>query len=323
MKLTFLGTGSAVPTRTRNTTALALQLEQRSEWWLFDCGEGTQHQVLRSTFTLPKLRRIFISHMHGDHCFGLPGLLATRSLQSAEMPLDLYGPAGLSDFIQGIRATTGTHFSYPLHVHGAKNGEIAFEDDEISVRAVEVVHAGKTFAYIVDEKSQPGRFRIEDATRLGIPAGPIYAKLKRGESATLDDGRVIDGKTLVDPPRSGRKLALIFDSCDSSNVLPFAQNADLMLHEATFLESRDKEHAHEYGHSTSADAARFAQQANAKRLVLSHFSSRYDNYEPGEPNISDLLAEAKAVFPEREIIAAKDFLTLEIQRPDQALKPAE
>ncbi|HYG75441.1 MAG TPA: ribonuclease Z [Planctomycetota bacterium] len=314
MKLTFLGTSAAAPTRSRNTTAVALQLDQRSDWWLFDCGEGTQHQVMRSSFTLPRLSRIFVSHLHGDHCFGLPGLLATRGLQSGQTPVDLYGPAALSEYLNGVRRATGTHFQFPVTINEVRSGEIAYEDDEVSIRAVAVQHGGPTFAWILDEKPQAGRFRIEEAQKLNIPPGPVYAKLKAGETVTLADGRTIDGKSLVDPPRTGRKLALVFDTCDASALAPFAQNADLLLHEATFLQS-DNQQAKEYGHSTGADAARFAAAINAKRLVLSHFSSRYEQYDPAMPSVANILAEAQALLPGREVIAAKDFLTIEIQRP--------
>ena len=180
MKITFLGTSSATPTRRRNVSALAFQPDQRSEWWLFDCGEGTQHQVLRAPVTLPRLRRIFITHLHGDHCFGLPGLLASRALQGAPEPVDLYGPRGINDFIASIRRACGLHLPYTLTIHEVAQGVI-FEDDEFVIRAVAVVHAGQTYSHIIDEKPQAGRFRIEEAKALSLPPGPLYGRLKRGE----------------------------------------------------------------------------------------------------------------------------------------------
>ena len=312
MKLTFLGTSAAVPTRNRNVTAMAFQLDQHPDWWLIDCGEGTQHQVLRSKYTLPKLSRIFISHMHGDHCFGLMGLLATRGLQGAQEPLTVYGARGVRDLFDSVRRASNMHFRYPIEVIECGPG-IVFEDDEVQVRAVEVLHAGQTLAFIIQEKPQPGRFRVEDARALGIPSGPIFGRLKNNEKVVLDDGREIDGATLVDPPREGRKAVIVTDTRDASAILPFADRADLLVHEATYVEA-ERVQATEHNHSTATDAARLAKKARVMRLVLSHFSPRYEVPEPGMPGVKELVEEARAVFNEGEVIAAWDFMTVEIPR---------
>jgi ribonuclease Z len=312
MKILFLGTGAATPTRRRNVSALGFLPEQRSEWWLFDCGEGTQHQVLRAPVTLPRLRRIFITHLHGDHIFGLPGLLASRALQGATEPLDVYGPRGVRELLDVVRKTCGLTLPYALTVHETSPG-IVFEDDELIVRAVAVVHAGQTHSHIIDEKPQSGRFRIEEAKALNIPPGPVYARLKAGERVKLDDGREVDGATLVDPPREGRRIVLMSDTCDGSAALPFAQQADLVVHEATYLGSENEQEAHERRHSTAADAARFAIAANAKRLALTHISARYEQEAATGKTIADLAAEARAIFS-GETVVANDFLTIAIQR---------
>ncbi len=315
MKITFLGTSSATPTRRRNVSALALQPDQRSEWWLFDCGEGTQHQVLRSSFTLPKLRRIFITHLHGDHCFGLPGLLASRALQGAQEPLDIYGPRGINELLGAVRKTCGLYLPYTLTVHEipSPGPNVVFEDTEFAVRGVEVVHAGQTISYVVDEKPQAGRFRIEEAQRLNLPPGPLFGRLKKGEKVTLADGREIDGATLVDPPRAGRKVVLMSDTCDGSAALPLAMDADFIVHEATFLGSTDGAQAKEHRHSTAADAGRFAAAANARKLAITHISARYEQVDPEAKKVADLVAEAKSVFS-GEVVAAEDFLGIEIPR---------
>ena len=324
MKLTFLGTASATPSRGRNVSALGLQLEQRSEWWLFDCGEATQHQVMRSPLSLHGLRRIFLTHLHGDHCYGLPGLLATRGLQGGVDPIDLYGPPGISEMLATIQRVTGSRCSYPLQMHEALTApnaqtlpQIWHEDNEYIVRAIEVPHGPRTFSFIIEEKPQPGRFRVDDAKALGIAPGPLYSRLKNGERVKLDDGREIDGATLVDPPRSGRKLVLISDTTNGSAALPFAQDADLVIHEATYLESTDAELAREHRHSTAASAGRFATKANAKKLVLTHFSPRYDRVEPGAKTIADLVHEARTHFPNGDVFAAHDFFSLEIPRHEK------
>jgi ribonuclease Z len=312
MNLLFLGTGAGTPSRQRNVSALALIPEQRSEWWLFDCGEGTQHQVLRAPISLPRLRRIFITHLHGDHCFGLPGLLASRAMQNATEPLDIYGPRGIADLLESVRRVTEMHLPYQLTIHEVSPG-IAYEDDEYTVRAVAVVHAGQTHSHIVDEKPKPGRFRIEDAQKLNIPPGPLYARLKRGERVKLDDGREIDGATLVDPPRAGRKLALLSDTCDAAAALPFSQQADVVVHEATFLGSEGQEEAHARRHSTAADAGRFAAAVNARQLVLTHISARYEQESSTGKTVADIIAEARSVFG-GEVILASDLLSITVPR---------
>jgi ribonuclease Z len=319
MKLTFLGTGSATPSRSRNVSALALQLDQRPDWWLIDCGEATQHQIVRSplSLSLHRLRRIFITHLHGDHCFGLPGLLASRGLQGGLDPLDIHGPPGLTEMLTTIQRVTGTRCPYPLNIHEAPPSvlpsQIWLDEEEYVVRVVEVPHGPRTFSLIFEEKQQQGRFRIEDAQALGIPAGPLYARLKNGEHIQLADGREIDGKTLVDPPRPGRKLVIVSDTVDGSPVLPFAQDADGVVHESTYLESVDADLAREHRHSTAAAAGRFAATVKAKKLVLTHFSPRYDRYEPDAKKIIDLVQEARSFF-DGEVFAAADFMSVEIPR---------
>ena len=253
MKITFLGTSAAIPSLRRNVSALALQFDQRREWWLFDCGEGTQQQLLKAGLSLAAIERIFISHLHGDHCFGLVGLLATRGMMG-----------------------------------------------------------GVTLAFVVEEKDRQGHFKLEEAQALGIPPGPIYARLKRGEKFTLPDGREIDGATLVEPPRKGRKLALVFDAKDASGVQPFAQGAELAVHEATYAEA-DANLAEQNGHSTAAGAARFARAIGAKRLILTHFSPRYDQRAEDGICIADLVREAEAEFAGGSVLAAKDFMQCELR----------
>lgn len=320
MKLTFFGTSAAVPTRSRNVSGMALQLDQHSDWWLIDCGEGTQHQVLRSIYTLPRLSRIFISHMHGDHCFGLMGLLATRGLQGAQDPVAIFGPRGLNDLFNSIRRACNMHFRYPVQIHECAGPEILIDDEELTVRAVEVKHAGQTLAFVFEEKPRQGRFRAEEAQRLNIPFGPVLGRLKRGERVTLDDGREIDGATLVDPPQQGRKTVIITDTRDASAVLPFAGNADLIVHEATYCEA-ERAQAIEHNHSTAGDAARLAAQAGASVLVMSHFSPRYDQPEPGLPRVHDLVVEARAIFS-GQVLAASDFMTVEVPRRGKPGTPA-
>jgi ribonuclease Z len=311
VQVTFLGTSSGVPTRARNVSAVALRLPQRSELWLFDCGEGTQHQFLRSDLRLSQLRRVFVTHMHGDHVFGLPGLLASLGLAGSSSGVDLYGPDPLEAYLQGVLRTSSTRIGYPLAVHRVKEaaeaGTLVLEDDDILVRATPLNHRVPAYAYRIEQKPRAGRFDVDQAKALKIPPGPIYAALKRGETVTLEDGRRIDGRTLCGPDRPGVSVVYCTDTVFSEAAVELARGADLLIHEATFAHS-EAEMAFQRQHSTSTMAAQTAAEAGVKQLVLTHLSPRY---APGNAiTADDLLAEAQAIFPETTL--AKDFLTLEV-----------
>lgn len=308
MQITFLGTSSGVPTRSRNVSSLALRLPQRAEIWLFDCGEGTQHQFLRSDLKVSQISRIFITHLHGDHIFGLTGLLASCGLAGNAKRIDIYGPAGLSDYLQACVRYSQTHFSYPVKVHTIQPGMI-FEDEEYQVVCGYLKHRVTAFGYRIIEKDKPGRFDVEKAKKLGIPPGPIYAQLKQGQTVTLADGRTIRGTELCGVPQIGRKFVYCTDTVFCEGAVELAQDADVLVHEATFSH-HDAEMAFQRLHSTSTMAAQVALAAGAKQLMMTHFSPRY---APGNSIIlDDLLTEARAIFPNTDM--AYDFLTHEIPR---------
>ena len=310
MQITFFGTSSGVPTRSRNVSSVALRLPQRAEVWLFDCGEGTQHQLLHSELKISQITRIFITHTHGDHIFGLMGLLATYGLAGNPTKIDVYGPPGLNDYIKACQRYSFTHFSYPLKVHTVEPG-IVYEDDEYIVKCGLLKHRVTAFGYRVEEKDRPGRFDVEKAKELGIPSGPIYGKLKRGEKVTLPDGKVINGADLCGPTQTGRKLVYCTDTVFCEGAIELAKDADLLIHEATFAH-QDAELAFQRLHSTSTMAAQVALAANAKHLIMTHFSPRY---APGNDiQLNDLLEEAKAIFPNTTM--AYDFLAHEVPRRD-------
>ena len=311
MQITFLGTSSGVPTRGRNVSAVALRLPQRSELWLFDCGEATQHQFLRSDLRVSQLRRIFITHMHGDHVFGLPGLLASLGLAGTCPGIDLYGPDPLRDYLEGVLRTSSTRIGYPLRTHkvrqAAEGGTVVFDDDELQVRCTPLTHRVPAYAYRVDQKPRAGRFDIEQARNLGIPPGPIYAELKAGRTVTLEDGRIINGASLTGPERPGASIVYCTDTVFCEAAVELARGADLLIHESTFSHG-EAELAIARQHSTSTMAAQTALEAGVKQLVLTHLSPRYMPGNPQGPD--DLLAEARAIFA--ETIMAKDFLTLDV-----------
>jgi ribonuclease Z len=308
LQITFLGTSSGVPTRARNVSSIALRLPQRAEVWLFDCGEGTQHQILRSEIRLSQITRIFITHVHGDHIFGLMGLLASYGLAGNPQRVDIYGPPDLDAYLKACSRYSHTRFSYPIAVHSVQPG-LLYEDQDFRVLCGPLQHRVPAFGYRVEEKDRPGHFDVEQAKALGIPFGPVYGQLKRGERITLPDGRVINGTDLCGPTQIGRKLVYCTDTVYCDEAVELATDADVLIHEATFAH-QDAEMAFQRLHSTSTMAAQVALGAKAKQLIMTHFSPRY---APGNSiELPALLAEAQAIFPNTAM--AHDFWTYDIPR---------
>lgn len=307
LDITFLGTSASVPTRTRNVSSLALRLPERAEIWLFDCGEGTQHRLLQSTLRSSQISRIFLTHLHGDHLFGLLGLLASLSLAGDVRQIDLYGPPGLGEFVATGLRLSDTRLGYPLTIHVVCSGVI-FEDERFTVRCRPLQHRVPTFGYRVDEKPRPGALDAARAAELGVPPGPLYGRLKRGERVELPDGRVVDGAALLGPPEPGRSFAYCADTAYCANAVELARGVDLLVHEATFS-SREAELAAVSQHATAAEAARVALEAGARQLVLTHLSARVTQ---DEGRLAALLAEARAVFP--NTILGADLQTISVPR---------
>ncbi|NDJ19553.1 ribonuclease Z [Myxacorys almedinensis] len=308
MQITFLGTSSGVPTRSRNVSSVALRLPQRAEIWLFDCGEGTQHQLLRSDLRMSQIRRIFVTHMHGDHIFGLMGLLASCGLAGNVEEVDIYGPPDLDEYLKASRRYSQTRFAYPIRVHTVQPGTV-FEDAEFTVKCLPLKHRVPAFGYRVEEKDRAGHFDVEKAKELGIPSGPVYGQLKRGDRVTLADGRTINGKDLCGSTEMGRKVIYCTDTVYCEAAVELAHDADVLIHEATFAH-QEAEMAFQRLHSTSTMAAQVALAAQVKSLILTHFSPRY---APGNPvELHHLLDEARAIFPNTYL--AKDFWTYEVPR---------
>lgn len=295
MELVFLGTGAGVPSRGRNVTSIALSmLNERNTIWLFDCGEATQHQIMRSQIKLSKLEKIFITHLHGDHIFGLPGLLSSRSFQGGESDLTIYGPAGIEEYVETSLRLSGTRLTYKIIFNEIEPGLI-FEDKMFSITADELDHGLRSFGYRIIEKDKPGALDAKKLIAAGVEAGPIFQHLKNGETVTLADGRVINGKDYIDEPQKGKIISIFGDTKATDSELGLALNADVLVHEATFEGDKEKL-AGEYMHSTTLQAASLAKKANVKKLILTHISSRYDREASKE-----LLIEAQSVFENTEI----------------------
>ena len=312
MNITFLGTSSGVPTLTRNVSSLALKLSQKAEVWLFDCGEGTQHQLIKSTIKSSQIRKIFITHMHGDHIYGLPGLLATLGLSGNSKGIDIYGPSNLKNFISSALKNSYCKISFPLKFfeveNSAQTNTNLFEDELMEVKCASLKHRLPAFGYRVNEKDKPGQFNLEKAKKLNIPEGPIYGRLHSGQRVKLEDGRILNGNDFCGKPRKGESFVYCTDTIFSKRAVELSKNVDLLVHESTFSD-KDEEMAFEKLHSTTIMAAKTALLSNAKKLVLTHISPRYTPKSLVKP--IDLLNEAKQIFP--NTFLAKDFLTTKIR----------
>ncbi|GAF65242.1 putative ribonuclease Z [Bacillus sp. TS-2] len=300
MELYFLGTGAGIPSLQRNVSSLAIRFMQRgSKQWLFDCGEATQHQILQTPISLSKIDKIFISHLHGDHIFGLPGIIGSRSFQGAESKLTIYGPKGLQSFVETALKTSSTYLKYPIEFVEVTQSGPLFNEKGITVEALELEHVMPCYAYKVVEDDKPGELLVEKLKALNIAPGPSYQKIKRGESITLDDGRIINGQDFVGMPQKGRSLVIAGDTKPVDQMVEFSKGVDLLVHEATFLQDKNK-HAKNYGHSTALEAARLAAQASVKMLILTHISSRYVGAD------DKIVKEAHSAF--EDTIVARDLM---------------
>jgi len=246
--------------------------------------------------------KIFITHMHGDHVLGLPGLIQTMSLFDRQRKLEVYGPRGLKEFIDVIQRTVQYTLTFPLEIHEIEKPGAIYEETEYTVVAEEADHVIPSFAFALVEKPRPGRFYPEKARKLGVPEGPLWSKLQKGHAVTLPNGRRVKPSEVVGPPRPGRKIVYSGDTRPCANVARLAENADLLIHDAT-LDDELADKAYEDGHSTPSQAAEIAKKANVERLVLTHISARYKSTEK-------LLEQAKKIFS--NVLVAEDFMKIEV-----------
>ncbi|KAM3867463.1 zinc phosphodiesterase ELAC protein 1 [Diretmus argenteus] len=362
MDVTFLGTGSAYPSPHRGASALVLRTE--GECWLFDCGEGTQTQLMRSPLRASRITKVFISHLHGDHLFGLPGLLCTVSLSTnpnptQELPcVDIYGPRGLRHFLRVTLGLTGSQLLFPYAVHELEptpdqsppEGQLSLEmttesgpphpqeqpgrnisldvsndcyllleDKRFVVKAFRLFHRVPSFGFSIQEQDRPGRLNTELLKQLGLKPGPLYGRLKAGQSVTLESGRVVSSSEVLEETVAGRKVCILGD-CSSvlgEGALKACNRADILVHEAT-LSDEHLEKAVDHGHSTPKMAAAVSRACCVRRLVLYHFSQRYKpcalQKEGDEDDIMELKRQAEEALQGSgvEVTLAEDFLTLPI-----------
>ncbi|MFH1037439.1 MAG: ribonuclease Z [PVC group bacterium] len=299
MRVVILGSGGSFPTTRRMLPSTVLLRE--GEMFMFDCGEGTQLQLGRSHLGWARLRAICVTHLHGDHVIGLAGLLMSMSMGSRSAPLSIFGPPGIADYVHLSRKYLRFGVAYPLEVKEIEGGVIVDEGD-YCIEAMPVDHRVFTLAYRLVERPRPGRFDLEAAEKLGIPPGPLYKRLQSGKEAVLDDGRRVQPEEVLGEPRPGRTVVYMVDTRPFPAAVDFSRGADLLIHDGMF----DDEMAGESrlrGHSTAREAARIAQEAGVRQLVLVHLSPRY-------LSITSMLREAREVFPNTRI--ARDLDVYEV-----------
>lgn len=300
MELEFLGTGAGQPSKQRNVSSIALKmLDEINEIWLFDVGEATQHQILRTNIRLRKVTKIFISHNHGDHIFGLPGLLATRSFQGDVGPITIYGPPGLEQFVRTALKISRTKISYPIKFVQLEEGGLIFQGQGFKVYTEKLAHRVPSFGYRVVEDNHQGELLMSELTQYNIPNGPLLGKLKNGEKVTLEDGTILDGNDFLGPSKPGRIITIIYDTRSTPTIAKLAKNADVLVHESTFA-GHEADLAHSYFHSTAVEAAKIARDNGVKSLYLDHISARYLGAKARK-----LVNQAEKIFPNTKL--ANDF----------------
>jgi ribonuclease Z len=269
---------------------------------MFDCGEGVQRQMIKAKTGFHRKMKVFISHMHGDHVLGLPGMLQTMALLNRERKIDIYGPLGIKNFLECVKETVQFVLTFEVEIHEMESEGVICDEKEYYVQTVRSNHVIPSLAYAFVEKSRPGKFYPEKAESLGVPEGPLWSELQSGKSVKLSNGRVILPKEVMGKARTGRKVVYSGDTRPFGKFVRFTANADMLIHDAT-LGDELTERAKEDGHSTPTQAAEIAKKAKVKKLVLTHISARYDNAEI-------LLKQAKKLF--KNTVVAEDFMKLEI-----------
>lgn len=297
MEITFLGTSSAVHSKKRNHPAIALRAF--GEVMLFDCGESTQKQIMFANISPMKISKIFLTHYHGDHVLGLPGLLQSLNFRGRKKTLQIYGPKGLKQIKRAIEILNFHDFNFPIEYIEVENGVIV-ETEEYIIKAQSVKHNTPTVAYSIEEKKKP-KFLREKAIELGVPVGPLFGKLHNGEEVIVN-GKIIKPSDVLGETKKGRKITYSGDTMPCEEIVSFAKGSNLLIYESTYsIEDKDK--ADENAHSTSKDAAEIAKASDVDNLILTHISTRYKNADK-------ILKEAKTYFKNSKI--AYDLLTIKI-----------
>ncbi len=305
LRVTFLGTGGAVPTTERAPSALFVNRE--GDRLLFDCGEGTQRGMMRYG-TGFGIDHVFVSHLHGDHVLGIPGLVQTLGFNDRAEPLTIHCPPGTADDLHDLVHAVGHDPAFRIRIEPAAPGDVALEADDYEVRAFETEHRTRSQGYVLEEDDRPGRFDRPKAEELGVPVGPKFGRLHSGEPVEAEDGTIVEPDQVVGPPRPGRTIVYTADTRPRERTVEAAEGADLLVHDATFADDM-ADRARDTAHSTGREAGGIAQRANAKRLALVHISSRYAG------DASPILRDAREAF-DGECLLPDDGTLFEVPFPD-------
>jgi ribonuclease Z len=302
MRVIFLGTSASIPTKSRSLPSIMIIRD--GEQFLFDCGEGTQRQVVKAGLGLRKRLKIFITHMHADHVLGLAGILMSLSLAGRQVPLEVYGPSKLQPFIEHVKELFNFNPPFDVMVHRVSEGTV-YQGRGFKIVAFKVKHVAESYGYALVEDLRPGRFDSKKAKELGIPKGPLWKALQEGKTVVIG-GREIKPEDVLGPPRRGLKIVYSGDTAPTRDVVEASKSADLLIHEATFDDTLQDRATNEL-HTTAGQAASIALEANVKRLALTHISPRYE-----DPSL--LLFQAKKIF--ENTIIAEDFMSIELKWTD-------
>ncbi len=299
MKLVFLGTSAAQPTENRGLSCICL--EREGEILMFDAGEAAQISFMKSGLGWNKKMKLFVTHLHGDHCVGILGLLQTMSMQNRTETLEIFGPNGIEEFIGANIKILNFGLSFPVMITTIKEGKI-FEDEKFSIYVSKANHSITSFSYLFEEKDKPGRFNLKKAKELGIPEGKLWSELQRGHEIIVNERKIRPDQVLGEQ-RPGKKIGISGDTMPTKDLEKFFENCDYLVFDSTFLDE-EKQRAQETCHSTAKQAATLGKNANVKNLILTHFSARYKD-EKGH------LKEAQKIH--NSVITAKDLLEIEIK----------
>lgn len=306
MELTFLGTSSGTPTKSRNVSALALREKHKKTWCLVDCGEGTQHQILHTNFSLLQLQLICITHVHGDHCYGLPGLLSSASMLGRTKKLQIIGPLGIKKMIEVVLSLSDSHLSFEIEFHETNQLNAEKLECDFTVETIKLSHRVPSFAYAFTAKSRIRKLDVLKLQKHQIPAGPIWGQLQKGHNVIDNNGETIIADDYVLPMNKPHKIIVGGDNDQPNRLVSSAKDADVVIHEATYTSEVAAQIGPGPQHSCAKRVAQFAQNAGIKNLILTHFSPRYLNNTDKKPSIQDIESEAKQYFS-GQLFLANDF----------------